>query len=91
MFGIWKCVDFSKKLFRFFNGVNVIFIILLCVCNRKLFGLCILLVLIFFFMKMLMFFKILKWNNIIILCKLKVIYVKVKLYFYILSNIVKDF
>lgn len=42
-------------------------------------------------MKMLMFFKILKWNNIIIWCKLKVIYVKVKLYFYILSNIVKYF
>lgn len=42
-------------------------------------------------MKMLMFFKILKWNDIIILCKLKVIYVKVKLYFYILSNIVKYF
>lgn len=42
-------------------------------------------------MKMLMFFKILKWNNIIILCKFKVIYVEIKLYFYILSNIVKDF
>lgn len=36
-------------------------------------------------------FKILKWNNTTILRKLKVIHAKVKPYFYILSNIVKDF
>lgn len=42
-------------------------------------------------MKMSTLFKILKWNNTTILRKLKVIHAKVKPYFYILSNIVKDF
>lgn len=42
-------------------------------------------------MKMSTLFKILKWNNTTIWRKLKVIHVKVKPYFYILSNIVKYF
>lgn len=36
-------------------------------------------------------FKILKWNNTTILRKFKVIHAEIKPYFYILSNIVKDF
>lgn len=45
----------------------------------------------FFFMKMSTLFKIWKWNNTTIWRKLKVIHVKVKPYFSILSNIVKYF
>lgn len=91
MFGIWKRADSSKKSLRLLNGANVTSTILLCVCNRKLLGPLTSPTLIFFFMKMSTLFKILKWNNTTILRKLKVIHAKVKPYFYILSNIVKDF
>lgn len=92
MFGIWKRADSSKKSLRLLNGANVTSTILLCVCNRKLLGPRTSPTLIFFFfMKMSTLFKILKWNNTTILRKLKVIHAKVKPYFYILSNIVKDF
>lgn len=91
MFGIWKRADSSKKSLRLLNGANVTSTILLCVCNRKLLGPLTSPTLIFFIMKMSTLFKILKWNNTTILRKLKVIHAKVKPYFYILSNIVKDF